>query len=75
MVANNLSTFKFSDASVSGDNHITFDEALYFVVVTFTTVGYGDMLPTAHGSRAMMVVFIMVAFTIIPSRVADLAEA
>ena len=76
MCANNLERhgFSFSD-SRDADKAITFDDALYFVVVTFTTVGYGDMLPTGHGSRALMVVFIIVAFTIIPSRVADLAEA
>ena len=50
---------------------ITFDEALYFVVVTFTTVGYGDMLPAGHGSRSLMIAFILLAFCIIPSKAAD----
>jgi len=79
MCANNFENygFSFSDSrdADSTDQAITFDDALYFVVVTFTTVGYGDMLPTGHGSRLLMVIFIVTAFTIIPSRVADLAEA
>lgn len=48
----------FSIAGVARD--ITFPEALYFSVVTITTVGYGDVLPLTDIVRALTAIEIIV---------------
>lgn len=53
---------------------ITFGDALYFMAVTFSTVGYGDFSPTGHGSRALLFFFIVVGFTYLPVLLGDLAD-
>eukprot|EP00501_MAST-03F_sp_TOSAG23-6_P000061 GSMAST32.ASY1.ANO1.62.1 assembled CDS len=47
-----------------------FHEAFYFIIVTFSTVGYGDISPATTEARMTMVVSICVAFATIPSKVA-----
>jgi voltage-gated potassium channel len=36
----------------------SFIEALYFSVVTLTTVGYGDLTPTSDGTRIFTIIYI-----------------
>jgi len=42
-----------------------FNEALYFTVVTFTTVGYGDMSPQTSPGRLFFIIYILGALTVI----------
>ncbi|KAF1788139.1 NAD(P)-binding domain [Phytophthora cactorum] len=42
---------------------LTFGEALYFIVVTIATVGYGDIVPVTSGGRAVALGVIVVSFT------------
>lgn len=44
-------------------------ESLYFVVVTFSTVGYGDYKPDNWPSQLFMVVMICVALIVLPTQV------
>ena len=37
---------------------LSFLDALYFTMATFTTIGYGDIVPTTIVSRAFIVVFV-----------------
>lgn len=39
-------------------------ESLYFVVVTLTTVGYGDLHPTTEISRLFTILFILIGVSI-----------
>jgi voltage-gated potassium channel Kch len=39
-------------------------ESLYFVVVTLTTVGYGDLHPTTDVSRLVTILFILIGVSI-----------
>lgn len=48
------------------DENITFLEAFYFVVVTFTTVGYGDIYPAETLSRAVVGVAIPPMIVLVP---------
>ncbi|MBN3898986.1 MAG: two pore domain potassium channel family protein [Nostoc sp. NOS(2021)] len=47
-------------------------DALYFTVVTMTTVGFGDVAPTSQPGRFLTVVMILIGITLIPWQVANL---
>ena len=53
---------------------LTFLDALYFLVVTVATVGYGDIAPTTQTSKAIMMAFIVTSFVLIPVQVNALTE-
>jgi hypothetical protein len=53
---------------------ITFLDALYFLVVTVATVGYGDISPSTQLSKAVMMGFIVTSFVLIPVQVNALTE-
>ncbi len=48
-------------------------EALYFVVVTFATVGYGDVKPDRWVAQLFMVIMIAVALIVLPTQFEQLA--
>ena len=52
---------------------MTFLDAFYFLVVTVSTVGYGDISPTTQASRAVVVLFIMTSVVLIPVQVNELS--
>ncbi|KAG6969017.1 hypothetical protein JG688_00005511 [Phytophthora aleatoria] len=54
--------------------HLTFGEALYFIVVTIATVGYGDIVPVTSGGRAVALGVIVVSFTVIPTEISRLTH-
>jgi len=59
----------------SNPDKINFGDAMYFMAVTLSTVGYGDFSPTGHGSRALIFCIIIIGFTVLPVLVGDLADA
>jgi len=62
---NFMSTVNKSDWG-EGPQNFKFHNALYFVVVTMTTVGYGDFSPTTIPGRMVVTVLILVCFSSLP---------
>lgn len=52
----------------------TFFDALYFTIVTLTTVGYGDIVPQSQMGRAVVVAMIFSGAIIIPFQMTSLAR-
>ncbi|KAJ0183829.1 hypothetical protein K1T71_000252 [Dendrolimus kikuchii] len=57
----------------AGHRHLDLFQATYFVVVTFSTVGYGDFVPDIWPSQLFMVIMIGVALIVLPSQFEQLA--
>ncbi|KAH9528543.1 potassium channel, sub T, member 2 [Dermatophagoides farinae] len=57
----------------AGGRNVDLFESLYFVVVTFATVGYGDYKPDRWPSQLFMVIMIGVALIVLPTQFEQLA--
>ncbi len=49
-------------------------EALYFCVVTLTTVGYGDLHPTSAGTQIFTIVYILTGFGVLVALLTSVAQ-
>jgi voltage-gated potassium channel len=52
----------------------TFIEALYFSIVTLTTVGYGDFSPTTPGTQIFTIVYILTGFGVLVALLTSVAQ-
>lgn len=52
----------------------TIIEALYFSVVTLTTVGYGDFVPTTTGTQIFTLVYILTGIGVFVALPASIAQ-
>lgn len=66
--------FQAAETFSNGGTTVQFFEALYYMVVTFATIGFGDYFPTVTLSRLVVVVIIVVALYTFPLFFAKLAE-
>lgn len=48
---------------------LTLFDSLYFCIVTFSTVGYGDVTPKIWPSQLLVVIMICVALVVLPLQV------
>ncbi|KAF9928384.1 potassium channel, sub T, member 2 [Mortierella alpina] len=49
-------------------------DAFYFILITASTVGYGDITPKSTESRIVVMVFIIVALSVVPGLIAGTIE-
>jgi voltage-gated potassium channel len=52
----------------------TIIQALYFSVVTLTTVGYGDLHPTSDGTEIFTIIYILTGLGVLVALLASVAE-
>ena len=52
----------------------TIIQALYFSVVTLTTVGYGDLHPTTDGTQIFTIIYILTGLGVFVALLASVAE-
>uniref|UniRef100_A0A914Z7I9 Potassium channel domain-containing protein n=1 Tax=Panagrolaimus superbus TaxID=310955 RepID=A0A914Z7I9_9BILA len=62
-------TCSFEHLQRSGLRRLDLFTSFYFVMVTFSTVGYGDFYPDWWMSRLCVIILIGVAFGVLPSKV------
>lgn len=60
------------ERDVPGTQIHSFFEAIYFTVVTLTTVGFGDIVPLTTASRALTLAMILTGITVIPWQLGNL---
>jgi voltage-gated potassium channel len=53
---------------------LTVIQALYFSIVTLTTVGYGDFAPTSDGTQIFTIIYILTGLGILVALLASVAE-
>ena len=54
------------------ESFATFLDAVYFAVVTMTTVGFGDLTPTTEAGRGLTIAMILTGIALIPTQVGNL---
>jgi len=59
---------------INSENFRNFSDALYFSVVTMTTVGYGDITPISEAGRLLTLLMILTGIALIPWQVGDLVK-
>ncbi|KAF2362944.1 Potassium channel BK alpha subunit [Trinorchestia longiramus] len=57
----------------AGHRDMNLFQAVYYVIVTFSTVGYGDYVPDIWPSQLFMVIMICVALIVLPTQFEQLA--
>ena len=50
-------------------------EALYFSVVTLTTVGFGDFAPTSPGTQIFTIIYILTGLGVLVALLSSVAQA
>lgn len=63
-----------AEHEVNGNSFATFLDAVYFAVVTMTTVGFGDITPISEAGRGLTIAMILTGIVLIPTQVGDLIE-
>lgn len=60
-----LSIFFLMEEQLEGERTLSFIDALYFCIVTLTTVGYGDLTPDGNTAKLFTCAFVFVGFSLV----------
>ena len=60
-ISNTIESFKSF-----GENCTTYDNSIYFLIVTLTNVGYGDIEPETFPGKLIVIFIIIITIVIIP---------
>ncbi|KAL4487940.1 hypothetical protein ABPG72_022800 [Tetrahymena utriculariae] len=60
---------------VEQDQSLSFHDFMYFMVVTISTVGYGDIVPKTIQGRMIVIVSILILLSLIPAQVDSLTKS
>jgi voltage-gated potassium channel len=58
----------------NGEAFATFLDAVYFAVVTMTTVGFGDITPTSEAGRGLTIAMILTGVVLIPTQLGSFIQ-
>ena len=61
----------FNYGTKDNEYGMTWHESLYFVIITLTTVGYGDYSPNSTRTQLLVASFVVVCFLFIPEQVSS----
>ena len=53
---------------------LNLSDSLYFIVITVSTVGYGDISPTSIPGRLLIVILILVSLAVVPGLVTSTVD-
>ena len=56
------------------EKSVTLSDSLYYIIITFSTVGYGDITPDTWPSKFFMAIMVIVALVVIPTQLESLAS-
>jgi hypothetical protein len=70
-----ISVYDSSAFLLITDKDMTWLTALYFVIVTVSTVGYGDIFAVSPTSRLVVILIILLAISFIPLQVTFIAQS
>jgi len=73
---NGMAAFLYCETKfgVTNDSSNTILNAFYFILITASTVGYGDITPTSVEAKVVVMVFIIVALSVVPGLIAGTIE-
>ena len=63
-----------AEQEANSESFTTFLDAVYFAVVTMTTVGYGDITPVSEVGRGLTIMMILTGIALIPTQVGNLIQ-
>lgn len=70
-----IQALEYSDDPDDADGQtLPFLDAMYYIIVTITTVGYGDISPKSETGRITIMVMITATMVLIPSQISKLSQ-